>query len=230
VSSEHISRAVHEELAAASEAVTPRICLVECNRVDAEAYARELGVLIGVPVEWQLLSALRTPVEADIYVVPYYHLDDAAQRLIGARVVGIHVAPDPGALLDLLQSLQAGREVGLICGSPGSVDRFAKLLQFYTSRTVRIASYRDRRATTAILRASARVFATSQALAALRPTARSARVTPFPERIDGNALGPLRLLLRDPEIGRPRAGGPIRARRGSASGRGTLSPAAASSR
>jgi hypothetical protein len=141
---------------------------------------------------------------ADVFVVPYYHLDDVAPRLPGARVAGIHVAPDPEVLLDLLESLRVtdGR-VALICGNPDSAQRFGRLFEFYTTKKIPIVCYRDRSATAAVLRADTKVFATpkifatAEALAAIQRQIGRNRPILFRERIDANSLGPLRLLLRE---------------------------------
>lgn len=198
-----LTDAVEKEIAAFYRSTSVRICMVECNRIDGQQFSKELAALLATPVEWKLIEDV-TPDMADVFVVPYYHLDDVNPRLPGARVAGVHVAPDPEVLLELLESLRVmdGR-VALICGNPDSAQRFGRLFEFYTTKTIPIVCYRDRSATEAVLRADTKVFATpkifatAEALAAIQRRIGRNRPILFRERIDANSLGPLRLLLRE---------------------------------
>jgi len=205
---ERVIEAVNEELTAFYRMTTARIVLVECNQIDAQQYAGDLAALLGTPVSWALLGALVAERAADVFVVPYYHLDDVAGRLDGARVVGLHIAPDPVVLLNVLESAQRpGARVGLLCGNPNSAKRFGRLFEFYTTKAIEIAHFRDPKATTRLIGRCAKVFVTPEAFAAVRPLARKKSVVLFPERIDPESLGPLRALLFDlRDTGMARAG------------------------
>lgn len=196
-----VTQTIQEELDHFYRAAAVRLCLVECNRIDGQQLAKELAALLAMPIEWALLEEAKTNT-ADIFVVPYYHLDDVARRRSGTRVVGIHVAPDPEVLLELLESLRSARSVALICGNPRSAQRFARLFAFYTNKEIPIVHYRDRRATDAVLRtatkmhAAPKIFATAEAFGAIEERMGRNKPILFRERIDPNSLGPLRLLLR----------------------------------
>jgi hypothetical protein len=172
-----------------------RVYLFECNRVEAQQYAREIGERLGVTVEWKLLDDLpRTPVApSDIFVVPYYHLDDVAPHLPAHQIAGIHVAPDPEVLFKLIEAAQAGR-VALICGNPKSADRFRNLFQYYTSKGVRVAHHRDVPGMRALLANARTVFATPVAFRTVRQQIDASPIE-FPERIDPQSLHSLRVLL-----------------------------------
>jgi hypothetical protein len=203
-----VIQAVNEELTAFYRMTTARVVLVECNRIDAQQYAGDLAALLGTPVSWTLLGALEAARSADVFVVPYYHLDDVEGRLRGARVVGLHIAPDPAVLLNVLESAQRpGARVGLLCGNPNSAKRFARLFEFYTTKAIEIAHFRDPKTTKRLIGRCAKVFVTPEAFAAVRTLARKKSVVLFPERIDPESLGPLRALLLDlRETGMARAG------------------------
>lgn len=205
---QRVIEAVNEELTAFYRMTTARVVLVECNRIDAQQYAGDLAALLGTPVSWILLGALEAERAADIFVVPYYHLDDVAGRLDGARVVGLHIAPDPAVLLNLLESAQRpGARVGLLCGNPNSAKRFGRLFEFYTTKSIEIAHFRDPKATTRLIGHCAKVFVTPEAYDAVRSLGRRKSVVLFPERIDPESLGPLRTLLHDlRDTGMARAG------------------------
>jgi len=195
---ERVIEAVNEELTAFYQMTTARVVLVECNRIDAQQYAGDLAALLGTPVSWTLLGTLETAQSADAFVVPYYHLDDVGGRLRDARVVGLHIAPDPAVLLNMLELAQRpGARVGLVCGNPNSAKRFARLFEFYTTKRIEIVHFRDSTATRRLIGRCARVFATPEAFAAVQKLARKKGVVMFPERIDPESLGPLRALLLD---------------------------------
>jgi hypothetical protein len=195
---ERVIQAVNEELTAFYRMTTARVVLVECNRIDAQQYADDLAALLGTPVSWTLLGALETARSADVFVVPYYHLDDVDGPIGGARVVGLHIAPDPAVLLNVLESAQRpGARVGLVCGNANSAKRFSRLFEFYTTKAIQIAHFRDPKSTKRLIGRCAKVFVTPEALAAVRTLARKKGVVLFPERIDPDSLGPLRALLLD---------------------------------
>jgi hypothetical protein len=130
-------------------------------------------------------------------VVPYYHLDDVQGQIDAARVVGLHIVPDPSVLLDMLMSAQQpGARVGLVCGNPNSAKRFQRLFEFYTTRAIEITHYRDEKATARVLARCSRLYATSASHEAVQKLARKPVVL-LAERIDAESLGPLRALLVD---------------------------------
>jgi GntR family transcriptional regulator len=191
-----VLEAVTAEVSAFFGARTRSITLVECNVIDARQYADELARLIGRPVRWRLIDALPPPRPDDVVVVPYYHLDDLSGRQGKGQLVGIHVAPDPDALREVLQAAQRpGQRVGLICGNPNSAQRFSRLFEFYTTRTIHISHFRDRAATGRLLNDCRVVFVTPEARAGLRSLTRRRDLVDFPEHIDVQSLGALRLTL-----------------------------------
>ena len=196
--SDEVSRAMTEELATVYETAAAQVALVECNRIDAQQYAADLSVLLGTTVGWALIGDLAAARGTDLFVVPYYHLDDVQGQVDGARVVGLHIAPDPSVLLDMLMlAQQPGARVGLVCGNPNSAKRFSRLFEFYTTRAIEITHFRDHKATAGIVTRCARVYATSESHEAVQKLAHKKRVVLLPERIDAESLGPLRALLVD---------------------------------
>ncbi len=172
-----------------------RVYLFECNRLEAQQFARDVAEWVGVAVDWKLLDDLPgiRPRPSDVYVVPYYHLDDVAARLPARQIAGIHVAPDPGVLFELIEAAQKGPVV-LVSGSARSAERFRSLFQYYTSRGIEIAHQGDVPGMKAALAASETVFATPVALASVERLLRR-RPIEFPERIDPQSLHALRVLL-----------------------------------
>jgi len=195
--SDEVSRAMTEELATFYETAAAQVVLVECNRIDAQQYAADLSALLGMTVGWAMIRDLTAPRATDLFVVPYYHLDDVQGQLDAARVVGLHIVPDPSVLLDMLMSAQQpGARVGLVCGNPNSAKRFQRLFEFYTTRAIEITHFRDEKATARILARCSRLYATSASHEAVQKLARK-RVVLLAERIDAESLGPLRALLVD---------------------------------
>lgn len=176
-----------------------RVHLVECNPIEAQQYARDIADWLGIGVDWMLLDDLSgiVPQAEDVFVVPYYHLDDVAPHLPGHQLAGIHVAPDPEALFALIEAAQAGG-VALICGSAKSAERFGNLFQYYATRGIQVAHCGDARGMHALLAESRTVFATPVALSAVERQP-GPRPIPFPERIDPQSLHALRVLLSGAE-------------------------------
>jgi DNA-binding transcriptional regulator YhcF (GntR family) len=176
-----------------------RIYLFECNRLEAQQYARDIAQWLGVMVEWKLLDDLPglSAGTSDVFVVPYYHLDDVVSHLPPHQIVGIHVAPDSEVLFKLIEAAQAG-QAALICGTPKSAARFRNLFQYYTSKGIRIAHHRDGAGMTAVLAASRTVFATPVAFRAVEQHL-GTRPILFPERIEPQSLHSLRVLLSSTE-------------------------------
>jgi len=174
-----------------------RLYLVECNRMEAQQYARDLSGLLGVGVEGRLIEELpRLAISgSDVVVVPYYHLDEVADHLGREQTVGIQVAPDPEALFRLIEAAQrSGGKVALICGNPKAAKRFGKLFEFYTTKAIRITHVQDVRGVKALVAAANVVFATPAALTVVARLSRTKPI-PFTERIDPESLQPLRQLL-----------------------------------
>ena len=174
-----------------------RLYLVECNRMEAQQYARDLSGLLGVGVEGRLIEELpRLAITgSDVVVVPYYHLDEVADHLGREQTVGIQVAPDPQALFRLIEAAQtSGGKVALICGNPKAAKRFGKLFEFYTAKAIRITHVQDVRGVKALVAAANVVFATPAALTVVGRLSRTKPI-PFTERIDPESLQPLRQLL-----------------------------------
>jgi GntR family transcriptional regulator len=195
---EQVMEAVNEELRGFYRATTARVLLVECNRLDAQQYASELAGQLGTPVGWALIEELSAVPAADVYVVPYYHLDDIEGQLAGGRVIGLHIAPDSAALLDVLMSTQrSDGRVGLVCGNANSAKRFARLFEFYTTKAIEITHFRDPKAAAQLVARCARVFATAEAFEAVQKIAPRKQIGLFRERVDSESLGPLRTLLSD---------------------------------
>jgi len=195
--SDEVSRALTEELATFYETAAAQVVLVECNRIDAQQYAAELSALLGTTIGWALIGNLAAAGSTDLFVVPYYHLDDVQGQVDTARVVGLHVVPDASVLLDMLMSAQQpGARVGLVCGNPNSAKRFERLFEFYTARAIEITHVRDEKATARVLAHCSRLYATSAAHEAVQKLVKK-RVVLLAERIDAESLGPLRALLLD---------------------------------
>ena len=196
--SDEVNEAVRDELTSFYETATAQVTLVECNRTDAQQYAAELSALLGTAVGWTVIGDLRAARGTNLFVVPYFHLDDVQGQVEGARVVGLHVAPDPSVLLDVLMSArEPGARVGLVCGNPSSAKRFSRLFEFYTTKTIEITHFRDEKATARLLAHCSRVYATSESHAAVQKLAHRRQVMLLRERIDAESLGPLRALLAD---------------------------------
>lgn len=195
-------RAVHvvlDEITRFYDAQARRVQFVECNKIDAQQYARDLGTLLGCAVDWRLIEDIADASDpTEIVAVPYYHLQDLSGRLPAARLAAIHIAPDPEVLLQVLQTAQtmAGR-VGLICGNANARERFSSLFRSYGSNGIQITHYRDARSTAAVIAACRVLFATAEALSTVRELAGRKRVVEFTERIDAASLGTLRGLLLD---------------------------------
>ena len=195
---DQVMEAVNEELTGFYRTTTAQVVLVECNRIDAQQYAADLAALLGTPVSWALIQELPAVRPADVFVVPYYHLDDVEGQLNGARVVGLHIAPDPAVLLDMLVSAQRpGARVGLVCGNAKSAKRFARLFEFYTAKAIEITHFRDPKASARLVARCGKVYATPESFDAVQKLAPKKRLGRFPERIDPESLGPLRTLLVD---------------------------------
>jgi DNA-binding transcriptional regulator YhcF (GntR family) len=187
---------------AQQQEATRRIVLFECNRLEARQYAQDIAEWLGVTVEWRLLDDLPgfAAGVSDVFVVPYYHLDDVVPHLPADQIAGIHVAPDSEVLFRLIEAAQGGK-VALICGTPKSAARFRNLFQYYTSKGIHIAHHRDVRGMKALLAASSAVFATP---AAFRTVEQHLGTSPiaFPERIEPQSLHALRVLLSRTDSGR----------------------------
>lgn len=214
---EQAIEAVNEELTTFYRTAAAQVVLVECNRIDAQQYAADLSALLGTPVSWTLIGDLATVPPADLFVVPYYHLDDVQGQVDRARVIGLHIAPDPAVLLDMLMSAQRPRgRVGLVCGNAKSAKRFAKLFEFYTTKSIEITHFRDPKSMAHVVTQCERVYATPESFDAVQKLAGKKRLAVFPERIDPESLGPLRALLADLEKTHPAA--PAASRRSHAAG------------
>jgi DNA-binding transcriptional regulator YhcF (GntR family) len=197
VSAEHLVAIASDEIRSFHNGTGRRLYLVECNRMEAQQYARDLSGLLGVGVEGRLIEELpRLAISgSDVVVVPYYHLDEVADRLGREQTVGIQVAPDPEALFRLIEAAQAsGGKVALICGNPKAAKRFGKLFEFYTTKAIRITHVQDVPGVKALVSASNVVFATPAALTVVTRLSRTKPI-PFTERIDPESLQPLRQLL-----------------------------------
>jgi len=195
---EQVVQTINEELTSFYRMAAPQIVLVECNRIDAQQHAADLSSLLGTPVSWALIQNLPAPRSADLFVVPYFHLDDVQDQLAGARITGLHIAPEPAVLLDMLTSAQRpGARVGLVCGNSKSAVRFAKLIEFYTTKSIEITHYRDPKGVTRLVAGCPRVYATPESYDTVHKLAPRKKLVLFAERIDPESLGPLRALLVD---------------------------------
>jgi DNA-binding transcriptional regulator YhcF (GntR family) len=197
VPADELAEIAAEEIRSFYRATQRRVYLVECNRMEAQQYARDLVGMLGLAVEGKLIEELRrlTLADTDVVVVPYYHLDEVAAVLEEGPIVGIHVAPDPAALGKLIEAAQASDERAvLICGNPKSARRFGKLLQFYTARRIRITHVQDTKRVRALVASATTVFATPAAIGADATLARTKPIL-FTERIDPESLHPLRQIL-----------------------------------
>jgi len=96
---EQVVQTINEELTSFYRMAAPQIVLVECNRIDAQQHAADLSSLLGTPVSWALIQNLPAPRSADLFVVPYFHLDDVQDQLAGARITGLHIAPEKKLVL-----------------------------------------------------------------------------------------------------------------------------------
>jgi hypothetical protein len=167
-----------------------RVQLVECNKIDAQHYARELGGLIGSAVDWRLIEDVRDgeSESGEVLAVPYYHLKDVAGRVPANRVAPIHITPSPAALLEVIDAAHAMKgRIGLICGNPSSVARFSSLFRSYTPSEIRIAHHRDARRLAEVVAGSRSLFATPEALGRVRERAGRRKVVAFTESIDAGA-------------------------------------------
>jgi len=195
---EQVVQTINEELTSFYRMAAPQIVLVECNRIDAQQHAADLSSLLGTPVSWALIQNLPAPRSADLFVVPYFHLDDVQDQLAGARIIGLHIAPEPAVLLDMLTSAQRpGARVGLVCGNSKSAVRFAKLIEFYTTKSIEITHYRDPKGVARLVAGCPRVYATPESYDTVHKLAPRKKLVLFAERIDPESLGPLRALLVD---------------------------------
>ncbi len=197
VPADHLLAIASDEIRSFHHGAGRRLYLVECNRMEAQQYARDLSGMLGVGVEGRLIEDLpRLAISgSDVVVVPYYHLDEVADRFGREQTVGIQVAPDPEALFRLIEAAQASdSKVALICGNPKAAKRFGKLFEFYTTKAIRITHVQDVRAVKALVAASHVVFATPAALTIVARLSRTKPI-PFTERIDPESLQPLRQLL-----------------------------------
>ena len=195
---EQVVQTINEELTSFYRMAAPQIVLVECNRIDAQQHAADLSSLLGTPVSCALIQNLPAPRSADLFVVPYFHLDDVQDQLAGARITGLHIAPEPAVLLDMLTSAQRpGARVGLVCGNSKSAVRFAKLIEFYTTKSIEITHYRDPKGVTRLVAGCPRVYATPESYDTVHKLAPRKKLVLFAERIDPESLGPLRALLVD---------------------------------
>lgn len=207
---------VTNEIASFSLGTRRRVYLVECNRLEAQQYARDITDWLGIEVEWKLLDDLPSLACApsDVCVVPYYHLDDVTPHLPGHQIAGIHVAPDPEALFTLIEAAQRGGVV-LICGNAKSAERFRNLFQYYAARGIRITHHGDVAGVKAFLADAKTIFATPVAFASVERQLH-AKPIPFAERIDPQSLHSLRVLLSQTARGTTREPG---AKRGASSRR-----------
>ena len=195
---EQVVQTVNAELTSFYRMAAPRIVLVECNRIDAQQHATDLSLLLGTAVSWALIQNLPAPRSADLFVIPYFHLDDVQDQLAGARIIGLHIAPEPAVLLDMLTSAQRpGARVGLVCGNPKSAVRFAKLIEYYTTKSIEITHYRDPKGVARLVAGCPRVYVTPESYDTVHKLAPRKKLVRFPERIDPESLGPLRALLVD---------------------------------
>src|SRR5262249_25740625 len=136
---EQVVQTINEELTSFYRMAAPQIVLVEGNRIDAQQHAADLASLLGTPASWALMQDLPSPRRADRCGDPYSDHDDVEDELAGARIIGLHTAPGPAVLLDMLTSAQQpGARVGLVCGNSKSAVRFAKLIEFYTTKSIEI--------------------------------------------------------------------------------------------
>jgi len=222
LSQDRVVQVLLREVSTCYEAQRRRAVLVECNKIDAQQYARDLRNLLGAPVDWRLIThVIETPANPQaVFAVPFYHLQDVGSRLPADRFAAIHIAPDPAVLLQVIEAAETRRgRVGLVCGNPASVERYSSLFRFYTAHPIRIVHQRNSQMA-AVIRTSRALFATPDAFAAVQARAGGRRIIRFVEHIDPASLGALRsLLLEDrPPSSRPRVWGPsalggVRARR-----------------
>src|SRR5262249_44770849 len=90
-----------------------------------------------------------------------------------------------------------GARVGLVCGNSQSAVRFTKLIESYTTKSIEITHYRDPKGMARLVTACPRVYATPESYDTVHKLAPRKKLVLFPERIDPEALGPLRALLVD---------------------------------
>jgi DNA-binding transcriptional regulator YhcF (GntR family) len=114
-----------------------RIAFVECNAQDIMALGDELSVEVAYQLEGILLADLLADPAAvaarfDLIVTTFFHLGEVRQALgpsARQKIVGIHVAPNHDALLEIAR-LHVPM-IGLVCDLPSTLDNLTHIIRTY---------------------------------------------------------------------------------------------------
>jgi GntR family transcriptional regulator len=107
------------------------IFVAECNSDEARFYAQELTMKLGSIVQPILLDQLTPNLPADIIVTPYFHLQEARQRLgeTRANVAGMMVTADSSDVARAVSMVENG-PVGVVAVHRPAAQRLRRLLGF----------------------------------------------------------------------------------------------------
>jgi len=108
-----------------------KVYFAECNDYEAQVYAQNLTQRLGNTVRPVLLDQLTHVESTDIVVTPYFHLQEAAEKLKGrtSHLVGLVVTADSLEIAKVAEMVTTG-PLGIIAVNLSAAERLRRLLGF----------------------------------------------------------------------------------------------------
>lgn len=108
-----------------------KVYFAECNDFEAQVYAQNLTQRLGSAVRPILLDQLAQVESSDIVVTPYFHLQEAAEKLDGgtSHLVGLVVTADSSEIANIAAMVTTG-PLGIIAVNLSAAERLRRLLGF----------------------------------------------------------------------------------------------------
>ncbi|BCX04940.1 MAG: hypothetical protein KatS3mg053_2878 [Candidatus Roseilinea sp.] len=136
VSREQITQDLLAAVASVYASHRLRMVFIECNAHDSVEMARELGELVGEPVEPCVLrDAVRGARDLarrnDLIITTFHHLAEVSQVFgeCAERVVGVDTRPSPDTLLRIARL--AGLRIGLVCTLENTARSLHHIIKSY---------------------------------------------------------------------------------------------------
>lgn len=120
------------------------IYIAECNDEEARLLAQELTLKLGSIVQPILLDDLPARSQHDVVVTPYFHLQEARERLDGQpdRLIGLIVTADSTDIARVVSMVTTG-PLGVVAVTPQAAERLKRLLSFQIDLPMITASIDD---------------------------------------------------------------------------------------
>lgn len=126
-----------------------KLAFIECNALDSTEMARQLGQLIGEPIEPLILKEAARRVRSlsrqnDLIITTFHHLAEVGQLFhhCADRVVGVDTRPTPDTLLRVARITSP--DIGLICTLENTARSLRHVINSYhPDRTVHVALIDD---------------------------------------------------------------------------------------